>query len=89
VVDALDAAFYTAFASVQAANKRTLLALDVSGSMTVRVSGLPITARQVSAALALVTAATEPETSTVSFTVSNGGSGLFKRGADLAAAAPG
>ena len=35
VVDALDAAFYTAFGSVQPANMRTLLALDVSGSMTV------------------------------------------------------
>lgn len=82
VVDALDAAFYTAFASVQPANKRTLLALDVSGSMTVgAVSGLPITAREVSAALALVTAATEPKTSTVGFTASSAGAspGLFRR----------
>jgi 60 kDa SS-A/Ro ribonucleoprotein len=85
VVDALDAAFYTAFASVQPANMRTLLALDVSGSMTVPVSGLPITAREVSAALALVTAATEPNTSTVGFTASSVGarSGLFRRSVDL------
>jgi 60 kDa SS-A/Ro ribonucleoprotein len=84
VVDALDAAFYTAFASVQPANMRTLLALDVSGSMTVSVSGLPITAREVSAALALVTAATEPKTSTVGFTASGAGarSGLFRRGVE-------
>jgi 60 kDa SS-A/Ro ribonucleoprotein len=84
VVDALDAAFYTAFASVQPANMRTLLALDVSGSMTVSVSGLPITAREVSAALALVTAATEPKTSTVGFTASSAGarSGLFRRSVD-------
>jgi 60 kDa SS-A/Ro ribonucleoprotein len=74
VVDALDAAFYTAFGSVRTAGKRTLLALDVSGSMTMPVSGLPITAREVSAALALVTAATEPQTTTVGFT---GGSGRW------------
>ena len=53
VTDALDAAFYTAFAAVQPANKHTLLALDVSGSMTAAISGLPVTAREVSAALAL------------------------------------
>jgi 60 kDa SS-A/Ro ribonucleoprotein len=80
VVDALDAAFYTAFAAVQPAGKRTLLALDVSGSMTTSVSGLPITAREVSAALALVTAATEPKTRTIGFTSSGGGrGGLFRR----------
>ncbi len=71
VVDALDAAFYSAFAVVQPANKRTLLALDVSGSMTVAVSGLSISAREVSAALALVTVATEPKTTTVGFTASS------------------
>jgi 60 kDa SS-A/Ro ribonucleoprotein len=90
VVDALDAAFYAAFASVQPANMRTLLALDVSGSMTVPVSGLPVTAREVSAALALVTAATEPKTSTVGFTASSAGarSGLFRRGVDGIAPLP-
>jgi 60 kDa SS-A/Ro ribonucleoprotein len=90
LVDALDAAFYTAFASVQPANKRTLLALDVSGSMTAAISGLPITAREVSAALALVAAATEPETSTVGFTASGAGArpGLSRRGAALDGIAP-
>jgi 60 kDa SS-A/Ro ribonucleoprotein len=33
VVDALDAAFYAAFGNVEPAGKRTMLALDVSGSM--------------------------------------------------------
>lgn len=90
VVDALDAAFYTSFASVQPANRRTLLALDVSGSMTVPVSGLPATAREVSAALALVTAATEPETSSVGFTAPSAGtrSGRFRRSIDLDGIAP-
>jgi 60 kDa SS-A/Ro ribonucleoprotein len=90
VTDALDAAFYTAFATVQPANKRTLLALDVSGSMTAAISGLPVTAREVSGALALVTAAAEPTTSTVGFTASsaNARPGLFRRSVDLNGVAP-
>src|SRR4029079_10723626 len=61
VVDALDAAFYTAFENVEATGKRLLLALDVSGSMgSGLVAGvLGLTPRAASAALALVTAATE------------------------------
>jgi len=90
VVDALDAAFYTAFGSVQPANMRTLLALDVSGSMAVSVSGLPVTARELSAALALVTTATEPNTSTVGFTASSAGrdSGPFRRNVSIDGIAP-
>ncbi|HEU0242025.1 MAG TPA: TROVE domain-containing protein [Micromonosporaceae bacterium] len=81
IVDALDAAFYAAFGAVQPAGKRTLLALDISGSMVVSISGLPISAREVSAALALVTAATEPKTTTVGFTASADAArtGLFTR----------
>jgi 60 kDa SS-A/Ro ribonucleoprotein len=61
VVDALDAAFYTAFGNVQPAGTRLLLALDVSGSMGGgQVAGVPsLTPRDAAAALALVTAATE------------------------------
>ena len=36
IVDALDAAFYTAFGNVEPTGKRLLLALDVSGSMAWR-----------------------------------------------------
>ncbi|EFV12828.2 TROVE domain-containing protein [Segniliparus rugosus] len=68
IVDALDAAFYAAFESVVPTGKRTLLALDVSGSMTAPASGLPISCREVSAALALVTAKTEAECEVVGFT---------------------
>lgn len=68
VVDALDAAFYAAFGSIEPAGKRTLLALDVSGSMGVMVSGLPISCREVTAALALVTMATESRCDVVGFT---------------------
>lgn len=69
VTDALDAAFYAAFGAVEPAGKRTLLALDVSGSMgTSMISGLPITPREASAALAMVTMATEPGAVAVGFT---------------------
>jgi 60 kDa SS-A/Ro ribonucleoprotein len=68
ITDALDAAFYAAFAAVEPAGKRTMLALDVSGSMTQPASGLPLTCREATAALALVTAATEPRTFITGFT---------------------
>jgi 60 kDa SS-A/Ro ribonucleoprotein len=80
VVDALDAAFYTAFGNVEATGKRMLLALDVSGSMTYgEVAGVPgLTPRDASAALALVTAATEPNYEVVGFFAGRGG--FRKRG---------
>lgn len=69
VLDALDAAFYLAFGNVTPAGKRTMLALDVSGSMGSSViGGTALTAREASAAMALVTAATEPEWMAVGFT---------------------
>jgi 60 kDa SS-A/Ro ribonucleoprotein len=69
IVDALDAAFYTAFENVEPTGKRLLLALDVSGSMTCgAVAGVPgLTPRDASAALALVTAASETRYEVVGF----------------------
>jgi 60 kDa SS-A/Ro ribonucleoprotein len=69
IVDALDAAFYTAFENVEPTGKRLLLALDVSGSMAGGcVAGVPgLTPRDASAALALVTAATETRYELVGF----------------------
>ncbi|MCW2544017.1 MAG: hypothetical protein JWM40_1569 [Frankiales bacterium] len=72
VADALDAAFYAAFGAVEPSGKRTLLAVDVSGSMGAPVAGMPITAREASAALALVQLATEPQASAVGFTTNFG-----------------
>jgi 60 kDa SS-A/Ro ribonucleoprotein len=72
ITDALDAAFYAAFGTVEPAGKRTLIGLDVSGSMGAQISGLPITAREASTALAMVQVATEPETHVVAFTSNNG-----------------
>ena len=75
VVDALDAAFYTAFGNVESAGKRLLLALDVSGSMTGgTVGGVPgLCPRDASAALALVTAATEQRYEVLGFHAGRGG----------------
>ena len=75
IVDALDGAFYAAFGNVERAGTRMLLALDVSASMTSgRVAGVPgLTPRDASAALALVTAATEPAYELVGFHAGRGG----------------
>jgi 60 kDa SS-A/Ro ribonucleoprotein len=75
VVDALDGAFYAAFGNVEPTNRRWLLALDVSGSMgSGMVAGVPgLTPRVASAALALVTAATERDHGIVAFSAPSGG----------------
>jgi 60 kDa SS-A/Ro ribonucleoprotein len=80
IVDALDAAFYTAFENVEPTGRRLLLALDVSASMTGgAVAGVPgLTPRDASAALALVTAATETRYEVVGFFAGSGG--FEKRG---------
>lgn len=69
LVDALDEAFYAAFAYTEPTNQRLLLALDVSGSMDwTPLAGIPgLTPRVASAALALVTARTEPNYEVVTF----------------------
>jgi 60 kDa SS-A/Ro ribonucleoprotein len=81
IVDALDAAFYASFAGVEPSGKRMLLALDVSGSMTFgQVAGVPgLTPRDAAAALALVTAATEPSYEIVGFYAGRGGVKLRRR----------
>jgi 60 kDa SS-A/Ro ribonucleoprotein len=69
VVDALDAAFYLAFGAVEPTGRRMMLALDVSGSMTAPVHGLHgVSCREAAAAMALVTAATEPRHFFTAFT---------------------
>jgi 60 kDa SS-A/Ro ribonucleoprotein len=62
IIDALDEAFYATFQNVEPCGKPMLLALDVSGSMGGgSVAGSRLTPREASAAMALVTAATERE----------------------------
>jgi 60 kDa SS-A/Ro ribonucleoprotein len=69
VVDALDKAFYLSFENAPTTGKRIMLALDVSGSMGAPVFGMDyLTCREAAAAMALVTAATEPNHRFVAFT---------------------
>ncbi len=69
IIDALDRAFYTSFGAIKPTGKNTLLALDVSGSMTCgTTAGVPgLNPRVASAAMALITAATEPRHDVVAF----------------------
>jgi 60 kDa SS-A/Ro ribonucleoprotein len=60
IADALDAGFHEAFKAVTPANKRTLIGLDVSGSMGAAALGIDLSCAQVSAAMAMVTARLEP-----------------------------
>lgn len=69
VIDALDKAFYLAFQNVEPAGKRMMLALDVSSSMNGgTVAGVVgLTPRVASAAMALITARTEPRYTMTAF----------------------
>ena len=69
VVDALNDAFYLSFQSVKSTEKRWVLALDVSGSMSGgSIAGVPgLTPRVGSAAMAMVTYQIEKQVSLVSF----------------------
>lgn len=75
LVDALDAAFYASFGNVEPTGRKTLLALDVSGSMEGgAVAGVPdLTPRVASVAMAMVTARVEPDYQIVAFTSASGG----------------
>jgi 60 kDa SS-A/Ro ribonucleoprotein len=68
ILDALNDAFYLAFAAVEPANKRTMLALDVSGSMAMAdIANTSLTPREASVAMAMVTLASEPWVSIMGF----------------------
>jgi 60 kDa SS-A/Ro ribonucleoprotein len=69
IIDALDAAFYLSFGNVEPTRKNWMLALDLSASMTwSNVAGMSITPREASAAMAMVTARTEPSHVVTGFT---------------------
>jgi len=69
IMDALDSAFDLAFKNIEPANKRIMLGLDVSGSMsTGMIAGVAgLTPRDGSAAMAMATARSEPQYSIISF----------------------
>lgn len=70
IIDALDKAFYLAFGNVEPSNVVHELWLDISGSMDMgTVAGIPgFTPRDASAAMALITAKTEPHCEFYAFT---------------------
>lgn len=68
IADALDEGFYEAFKSVTPANKRTLIGLDVSGSMSQNALGIDLSCAQVGAAMSMLVARTEPYSMVRGFT---------------------
>lgn len=83
VTDALDTAFYRAFDAVEPAGKRTMIGLDVSGSMDAPVAGMPLTAAEACTAMAMVTAAAEPECDAYAFTSPGRSSWLHRNSTEL------
>ena len=67
ITDALDAAFYAAYGAVEPSGKSMLLACDVSGSMGSPAGGLPISCREVCAALSLVSLNVERNADIIGF----------------------
>lgn len=67
ILDALNEGFHLAFKHVEPANKRTLVATDVSGSMSQSAIGLELSCAQVSAAVSMTIAHTEPYSDIVGF----------------------
>ena len=69
IIDALDRAFYHTFKNVRPTGKRIVLGLDVSSSMNWgTIAGVPgLSPRVGSAAMALITAATEADTTFTAF----------------------
>lgn len=66
VLDILDAAFYASFGLVVPTNKKTLIGLDVSGSMGFHVNGV-LSAYEIAGAMSLVQYRTEPMCAMVAF----------------------
>jgi 60 kDa SS-A/Ro ribonucleoprotein len=67
IVDALDDAFYLAFHAVEATGKRTMVCVDVSGSMSSPLMGSPLSVCEGAAALAMTTIRTEPNWHVMAF----------------------
>lgn len=61
VVEALDDGYYLAFGAVQPTGKRLLFGLDVSGSMSSQISGLPLSCAEAAAVMAMVSARVEQD----------------------------
>jgi 60 kDa SS-A/Ro ribonucleoprotein len=84
VVDSLDRAFYGTFATVEPANQRVLVALDVSGSMSSPIMNTALSCSQASAAMAFVTVETEPHVQVMCFSDTFQPLPRFQKGISLA-----
>lgn len=67
ISDALETAFYDAFANVEPTGKKFLIGMDVSGSMSTRIYNGVLTSAEVAAALAMQLVRTEPWTRSFGF----------------------
>lgn len=79
ITDALNDAFFTSFKTIEPAGKRTMLAIDISGSMGSPAMGLDLNCSQVSAAMAMTVARTEPASIIRGFSSGSGGYGFGGR----------
>lgn len=68
IAKALEDGFYTAFENVEPAGKRTMVALDVSGSMGSVAKGTDLSCAEVGAVMSMVVARTEPKSMIRGFT---------------------
>jgi 60 kDa SS-A/Ro ribonucleoprotein len=76
VTEALEAAFYASFGALEPSNKRTLIAMDISASMTAPLAGYPISSREAAACLAMVVMRTEKQWAEIGFSTQVGPIGL-------------
>jgi len=61
ISQALESAFYLSFKAIEPTGKRHLLAVDVSGSMNVKIANSCVSCLEAALAMSLVTLRTEPE----------------------------
>lgn len=80
ILDALNEGFHRSFKNVTPAGKRTMLAVDCSGSMSAYAMGLDLSCAQVAGAIAMTVARTEPASVIRGFTSASGGYGYRNSG---------
>lgn len=82
IIDALERTFYLGFDAIEPTGKNHYLALDLSASMTwSNIAGMPITPREASATMAMVTARAESESYLTGF--SAGARSGYHYGSDM------
>ncbi len=68
IIDALNDGYILSFKAVESAGKRTFIGVDVSGSMSSSALGIDLSCAQVSGAMAMTIARTEPAHTIMGFT---------------------